>query len=71
MLSRAIGTKILSAGMTAVTLAVEVVLFNPKEVKVPFHVSRHDSLHDSLLKKDDKGFCDEAFGWPMDVIVGI
>jgi hypothetical protein len=71
MLSCAIGTKTLSSGMVAVALAVGDVIFNPKEVKVSFHVSRHDSLHDSLLEEDDRGFCEEEFGWPMEVTVGV
>lgn len=59
----------LSSGITAV--AVGHVLVSLKDVRAFLHDSRHDSLRDSLSVENFKGFCNEDFDGPMDVIVGI
>lgn len=61
----------LSSGIAAVALAGGDVVVSRRDVRVSFHVSRHDSLQDSLSVEDPRGFCDDDCGWPMEVIVGV
>ena len=52
----------LSLGIAAVALARGDVVVSPRDVRVPFHVFRRDSLKDSLSVEDFRGFCDNDCG---------